>query len=409
MLRPVVQIAHYPCKPAIGGGQRRIAHIARALRRRDEHHRFLPVHLYSNEKSAHYSSANGVPISRFQSDWVAYPRADFEIRLGEAMRNTNTVKTLAEAACEPRGPVLWLEHCYVWWALKPLIGKRRRVPLVYSSHNVEFQMKSAILARGDEATRYYLPQLIENEHDLARSADIVIACSAEDAAYWRTVGAREVVLIPNAADQPRLDPTVVTVHHLERLLSCRFGEDLVITFISSDHEPNWLGVRDLLLPAMALLHRSVPTVRLVMMGSICRRLKGTTEPWLRTMPFVEDAEKDAILQLADLVVLPITAGGGTNLKTAEALLTTQPVVGATVGFRGYEFSQRMGHVRTADTPVEFFERMNELLTATNRGQSPLVRTLARIANEPDAIEAFNVGTWSAWYNDIGDVYTRLAS
>lgn len=386
-----------------------MAHFSRALRRRAGDYRFLPVHLYSNDKAKVFDHATAVPVSRSQSDWVDYLRADYEFRLGLALQANKTVTSLAEAACEMDGPVLWLEQCYVWSALRPLLGRRRRVPLVYSSYNVESQMKSAILARGDRAVRDYLPRLIEDEHDLARQADVVIACSEGDADYWESAGARRVVLIPNAADQPSPTVDAATVQRLEQRLALRFGRELVVGFISSDHEPNWPGVRDLLLPAMERLHSRMPSARLVMMGSVCRRMTSTDVPWLRMLPSVDDADKDTVLQLADLVVLPITAGGGTNLKTAEALLTTQPIVGAPVAFRGYEPSLSMHHVRTASDAIAFSEQMAELLRSSSRNMSPLVRLLTVVNDEPKSMHAFENGTWSAWYERIGDVYTDLAT
>src|SRR5690606_15938162 len=45
---------------------------------------------------------------------------------------------------------------------------------------------------------------------------------------------------------------------------------------------------------------------------------------------------NGLLRLSDVIILPITSGGGSNLKTAEAILTSKPIVATNFAFRAYE-------------------------------------------------------------------------
>jgi hypothetical protein len=60
-----------------------------------------------------------------------------------------------------------------------------------------------------------------------------------------------------------------------------------------------------------------------------------------------------LLALAACIVLPITFGGGSNIKTAEALFSGRPVIGTTHSLRGYDFARRLPHVYCTDEPNEF--------------------------------------------------------
>jgi hypothetical protein len=51
-------------------------------------------------------------------------------------------------------------------------------------------------------------------------------------------------------------------------------------------------------------------------------------------------------------LLPITQGEGSNLKTAEALLSGKPIVATSHSFRGYEEFQYLPHITIADDPRE---------------------------------------------------------
>jgi hypothetical protein len=54
-----------------------------------------------------------------------------------------------------------------------------------------------------------------------------------------------------------------------------------------------------------------------------------------------------------VILLPIAYGGGTNLKTAEALVSGRPVVASIESFRGYEDYIKSPLVKIAETNLDF--------------------------------------------------------
>lgn len=65
-----------------------------------------------------------------------------------------------------------------------------------------------------------------------------------------------------------------------------------------------------------------------------------------------DDVKNAAFTISSAVVLPVATGGGTNLKTAEALLTGLPIVSTSFAMRGFEKFSKLPYLFLADTATE---------------------------------------------------------
>jgi hypothetical protein len=68
---------------------------------------------------------------------------------------------------------------------------------------------------------------------------------------------------------------------------------------------------------------------------------------------VNDLTLECLLCNAAGILLPITYGGGSNLKTAEALISGLPIVGTTHAFRGFEEYKSLPAVTIEDDPTAF--------------------------------------------------------
>jgi hypothetical protein len=85
------------------------------------------------------------------------------------------------------------------------------------------------------------------------------------------------------------------------------------------------------------------------------------------------------------ILLPIFSGSGTNLKTAEALLSHKYIVGTSKSFRGYEnFRNEEG--------VKIIDDVNEMILHMTTFKPK------NIYNRSDAIAAL---TWENIFKDIG--------
>ena len=71
-----------------------------------------------------------------------------------------------------------------------------------------------------------------------------------------------------------------------------------------------------------------------------------------------------LLALASCIVLPITVGGGSNIKTAEAIFSGRPVIGTTPSFRGYEAARELPGIHRTDDAAAFRRLVKRALEGT---------------------------------------------
>jgi glycosyltransferase involved in cell wall biosynthesis len=252
--------------------------------------------------------------------------------------------------------VICLQHPWTWPLVRRLPEvKSGAIRIVYSSHNVETALKQRMLEHaGVEVPPDVLGDVASLEHDLVKSASFTIACTQADAESFRAWGATRVVVASNGADLKRRD-------HLVRVVppplcsNHRFG-----LFIATQYEPNVGGFFRYLAPALVRLR---PNTRIVVAGTVsdginaeiaARSLGHYDNRRLITLGFVEDPVLDALIANASALLLPIEYGGGSHLKTAEALASGRPIIGTSVSFRGFSEYQRLPRVTIVDTP-ELFE------------------------------------------------------
>ena len=70
---------------------------------------------------------------------------------------------------------------------------------------------------------------------------------------------------------------------------------------------------------------------------------------------VDPVVLEALLTRAAVILLPKTRGGGSNLKTSEALLARRPVVATRLAFAGFEAWRDLPGVTIADEPYVFWQ------------------------------------------------------
>ncbi|MBZ9977933.1 glycosyltransferase [Mesorhizobium sp. BR-1-1-10] len=226
------------------------------------------------------------------------------------------------------------------------------VKIVYSSQNVESQLMPSLHDR--KAAE-------KLERDLVEAADLVLACTRRDADIYVKWGARKVCVFGNGH---------IRRHASESLLRSWRHElryQKIAIFTGSAHPPNAEGFFRMFLPAPGCIP---PEAKLVVVGGVCDLI--TSSPLYSTNRAIfaettlligrqEEDALNALFGLAEVVVLPVTSGGGSNLKTAEALLSLKPVVGTSKSFSGFEDYATLPGVNISDDPAEFKQHIRDIL------------------------------------------------
>jgi hypothetical protein len=181
----------------------------------------------------------------------------------------------------------------------------------------------------------------------------------------------------------------------------RFAGLRTALFVASGHPPNANGFLELTAPDLSFLS---PAERIVVVGGVAGQIEGD-QRFLRggginnariELLGVRDAGTlSALIELADVVILPILEGGGTNIKTAEALYNRKSIVATPFAFRGFEHFKHSRNVRLAENPADF--------------QDLLVKALRSERYDPSRLDAAQLDRllWTATLQHLPDQFAAL--
>jgi glycosyltransferase involved in cell wall biosynthesis len=364
----VLHLITYPVELPRHGGQARVANIVQTYAAAGIESRTIAVYqpeYYTGEAVGRYDLAFP-PESPFREQRLPQHLCTDLVTGHFAAEDPDAWGRLAEQATAFRPDVIQLEQPWLWPFVKRLRMENRVGPfrVVYSSQNIEAPLKARLLADQPPAVASEMVARIDAlEREVAVTADVTFAVTASDAAALAAWGARRIVMAPNGIAERVVDPAVV--RDWRRKLDGR----AFALFVGSAYGPNVTGFWEMFSPSLAFL---APDQRVLVVGGIsdmithtalCREWPRINESRLERVGVQSEASLAALLQLASCVVLPITVGGGSNIKTAEAIASGRPVVGTTASFRGYERTTALPHVYATDDSVNFRRLVKAALDA----------------------------------------------
>ena len=365
----ILIVTTYPIKNAQHGGQKRTRAIYEAYRAKFSNVKFVAVYFRGYYPVAATTDIAVGPIgeARVQgSPWTG------DIIVSEAIMSDPTVKQkMTEMLREFRPDIIHIEQVYPYMGLKALLAELKLSPkLVFGSQNVEYGMKEEILLGAGvepDKAKAVADQIYEWEVELARDCDLLAAVTKADLKEHEDMGATKSVLAPNGID--RVVASDSALAHWKHYFEQR-GIKRTILFVGSAHPPNWAGFETMIGSRLGFLALDT---RLILAGSISdyfqreytkERLDHVTF-WQRAVAAgrVSDDSLAALLQMADVIALPITEGGGSNLKTAEAILSGKKLVATDHAFRSYEQYLDLPNIWRTNDPDKFRHYLLEALEA----------------------------------------------
>jgi glycosyltransferase involved in cell wall biosynthesis len=250
--------------------------------------------------------------------------------------------------------VVVFSHPWVW----PLVADALRPDqlIVYDAHNVEGLLRLGLLDDGGRGTQL-ARDVVRLEIEMCRAADLILACSAEDAeGFARLYGidAAKIRLAPNGAFAAGVAPAEEAEKRRLRTRLGLPGDAGVAFFIGSDYGPNADAARFI----AGRLAPALPEMHFVVAGGVGASLSAMTLPGNVTVTgVIDDAAKRDWLRASDLAVNPMFGGSGTNVKMLDFLAAGLPVVTTAVGARGLRGVAAA--IRVAE-PLNFASRLRSL-------------------------------------------------
>lgn len=237
---------------------------------------------------------------------------------------------------------------------------RGRARLIYGSQNVEHHLKEAILRvhYGEKHVRDCREKVLQCELHAISRAHRTFCVSQNDVEWTADHTHCQPVLAANGVTDRRA--SMIDIAAANKITASR----KFALYCASAHPPNMEGFFDIFGNGAGCVP---PEARMVVAGGAGRSL--ATDPRLSRTGSLKGQFIDAghvsesvlrgLLATAHVIVLPITSGGGTNLKTAEALWAGRRVVATPTAMRGFEkFSEAVG-VHVAGESSSFLHAVRE--------------------------------------------------
>jgi polysaccharide biosynthesis protein PslH len=278
-----------------------------------------------------------------------------------------------------RFDVIWVNFLNMAPYLQPRF-KQRQSPrlLVLDQHNVDEHVRRSLFSSSTSiSTRMYAALEMAKAQRLQQRwyprFDAILSVAPEDlnlTSQYVNPGAN-LWLAPNGVDVNYFRPVLPP--------SQPAGRPRLVFGGSMDVIMNQDAVRWFVENVLSLIRQQVPEAEFCIVGrnppASIRHL--ADRPGIRVTGSVLDVREH--YGQADVFVVPARFGGGTKLKTLEAMAMSLPVVSTTVGAQGLRV--RSGrHLYVADRPEDFAARVVELL-AVHRKAREMGREARRLVEK----------------------------
>lgn len=255
---------------------------------------------------------------------------------------------------------------------------RLKVPLVYRSHNLEHLYMAAQRRREQRPMRRLglaanCLGLERFERNVVSRAALVMDISLDDAEHWRRQGYRHV----------RWVPTLVDAGFAERLARATPDKAWDLLYFGNLNTPNNVEALDWLV-SRVLPQVSGPGLRIAVAGSKptdAVRALLAAEPRITLIENPPDMA--TLIGRARILVNPMLAGSGVNLKSVEMLFTEAALVSTSVGVKGLPQAAQACFA-IADDSDAFASAVRQAL---EQPRAPDRRAAAREAFSPAALLA----------------------
>lgn len=257
----------------------------------------------------------------------------------------------------PNLRIILFEQPWAWSEVKRLKISNPKAVVIYSGQNVEHQLKERILKPqyGRRAVEI-ANQIRRIEIEIAVMADYIFTVSQEDANWYSKFSKNAPIVAQNGTSISE------TIAHSEYESDSPYG-----LVVGSAHPPNIEGCLKFLSEPQLWLPKST---RIVVAGSLSLALRDSWHSlqnrWgqscVELISGVTDLDLSRLISGCHVMLLPIGYGGGTNLKTAEALTSGRPIVASQQAFRGFKEYSGAKFVSMVDNSLEFkIETINKLM------------------------------------------------
>ncbi|WP_146032682.1 glycosyltransferase [Sinorhizobium sp. M4_45] len=360
----ILGLGTFPIRMPLHGGQRRIDAFKSFYARLHINYEYICLY----DPMAYGGAAVGpldIPYKPFDSVLSRLPYV-MDVDAGEYAANDEAVfKHFFESALRCAPDAIQLEHPFMWPLVRRLrqTPEFRNTPVIFSSHNYEAPLKETMLLNAGiprKVAKSIRDRIDTLETEVLTAASLTVGVSAADIASYKDLGLRSASLIV------RNGVSSVKPEKWEKFVTDGFDGKYFL-FVGSAYLPNTQGFQYYVLREG--LFFLPPEKTFAVCGGVSEGVFQSHDYQMNErsygrrvhfFPSIADPHLAWVRDAAHAVVLPIRDGGGSNLKTAEALVSGNWIIASPKAFRSFEEFKDDPGVIIARSSAEFAEAMADV-------------------------------------------------
>ncbi|TYK71946.1 glycosyltransferase family 4 protein [Comamonas sp. Z1] len=358
----IITLSTYPIAMPQHGGQHRLFNIVEFYRSAGHNVQAIGV-LGSSQYSEEPGFVN-YPGEKPFLQFIENPFLMEDWAIGELFYKNNKYFEELASCISMDVDVIHVEQPWLFrFAQRYVSSVNKKIKIVYGSQNIEHQLKRKILSN------YLSREEVVNGENLVlncelnaiKSADGVYCVSQHDADWVRENTSVTCLIVANGV-QDRIG----TIEGIKKANNFS-GNHKFGLYCASAHLPNVVGFVDMFSAGIGCLS---PDERILLAGGVGPSLQGYEKAksiagfnkFVVASGMVDEECLQGFIETAHAIILPITQGSGTNLKTAEALWSGKHIVATSTAMRGFEnFSSSCG-VHVTDNPSDFQHSIRRVMS-----------------------------------------------
>lgn len=344
--RQLLIVAGYPIINPIHGGQKRTAALVSKYRQVFSNVSFIGIFL--KESYSDYSKQD-LPITNDSVvDKVNNSPEYTDIILGSALLSDKPTKMkFIKALIKINPGIIHIEQPYMVSSISKILLDLKMNPIIIlGSQNVEAELKHSIYKKllKPAALRKLTESTQSIEDNAVRTADIITTVSRYD--LMRQMGKGRLkphFVVPNGIDAHKKNSKKIREWQIYKK---QHSIKSLILFVGSGHPPNFIGFENLVSNI-----KLDPHSRILIAGGVgkifIKKYADKNDIFWKdivVLGVLKEDDLNSLIDSAEIILLPILNGGGSNLKTAEAILSHKKIVATKYAFRGFEQYMYMPNV-----------------------------------------------------------------
>lgn len=360
----VLILATYPIDRPEHGGQHRVANIARTFRESG-----AVVQVAGVIGSDHYPASNGFvsfPGSAELAMHLSRPFLMEDYAIGELFSRDDRFFGLLAAQIDAEPDLIHVEQPWLFKFARRYADTvtSKSVKVLLGAQNIEHQLKFDILKNIVSVNEANVAgeKVLACELAAISAADGICCVSQHDLEWVRSKTSAPCIVCANGVtERGTTNSGILTANKI-------LGHRKFALYCASGHPPNVTGFFDIFGSGIGCI---APDEAIVIAGGAGPaivndkrfvRTAGLSRSCIMAGAVTEECLQ-ALLDTAHTIFLPITSGGGTNLKTAEALWAGKHIVATSTAMRGFEKYTSAQGVILADKPHEFLAALRTSMAA----------------------------------------------